>query len=251
MTLTVTCDPNSTSLISMCDEEFIKLLHIQGSSFNKQYERSQNLLHIHQLKEVQIELEGYGEELGLGDQDELGLVKYLLSHAKRLPRRQRLILSSGKLLAHTMRHVAETVSTSKVAASFTHIIKSSEPAFSVLDSRFLLGETFPMSVYLSLVPIIGGFALAAVTELNLNMTGLMRDMISNLALVFRNIFSKGAMKGKSVGGMNYYAGLSMLSHPLCHCHQGFPGVGCWLAKSSLPDWTQFHMVTTRTSTYIA
>ncbi|CAN1826282.1 Glucose-6-phosphate/phosphate translocator 2, chloroplastic [Linum perenne] len=33
---------------------------------------------------------------------------------------------------------------SKVAVSFTHIIKSGEPAFSVLVSRFLLGETFPL-----------------------------------------------------------------------------------------------------------
>lgn len=60
---------------------------------------------------------------------------------------------------------------SKVAVSFTHIIKSGEPAFSVLVSRFLLGETFPLPVYLSLLPIIGGCALAAVTELNFNMTG--------------------------------------------------------------------------------
>jgi solute carrier family 35 protein E1 len=60
---------------------------------------------------------------------------------------------------------------SKVAVSFTHIIKSGEPAFSVLVSRFLLGEMFPASVYLSLLPIIGGCALAAVTELNFNMIG--------------------------------------------------------------------------------
>ena len=60
---------------------------------------------------------------------------------------------------------------SKVAVSFTHIIKSGEPAFSVLVSRLLLGETFPVPVYLSLVPIIGGCALAAVTELNFNMIG--------------------------------------------------------------------------------
>lgn len=60
---------------------------------------------------------------------------------------------------------------SKVAVSFTHIIKSGEPAFSVLVSRFLLGETFPASVYLSLIPIIGGCGLAALTELNFNMTG--------------------------------------------------------------------------------
>lgn len=61
---------------------------------------------------------------------------------------------------------------SKVAVSFTHIIKSSEPAFSVLVSRFLLGETFPFPVYLSLVPVIGGCALSAATELDFNMTGM-------------------------------------------------------------------------------
>ncbi|KAJ1427892.1 Sugar phosphate transporter domain [Sesbania bispinosa] len=60
---------------------------------------------------------------------------------------------------------------SKIAVPFTHIIKSGDPAFSVLVSRFLLGKAFPMSVYMSLVPIIGGCALAAVTELNFNMIG--------------------------------------------------------------------------------
>ncbi|ONI13174.1 hypothetical protein PRUPE_4G207800 [Prunus persica] len=114
-------------------------------------------------------------------------------------------------VAHTIGHVAATVSMSKVAVSFTHIIKSGEPAFSVLVSRFLLGESFPTSVYLSLLPIIGGCGLAALTELNFNMIGFMGAMISNLAFVFRNIFSKRGMKGKSVSGMNYYACLSMLS----------------------------------------
>lgn len=74
-------------------------------------------------------------------------------------------------MAHTIGHVAATVSMSKVAVSFTHIIKSSEPAFSVLVSRFLLGEAFPTSVYMSLLPIIGGCALTAATELNFNLTG--------------------------------------------------------------------------------
>uniref|UniRef100_A0A6N2K8J9 Sugar phosphate transporter domain-containing protein n=1 Tax=Salix viminalis TaxID=40686 RepID=A0A6N2K8J9_SALVM len=114
-------------------------------------------------------------------------------------------------VAHTIGHVAATVSMSKVAVSFTHIIKSGEPAFSVLVSKFLLGDTFPLPVYLSLLPIIGGCALSAVTELNFNMTGFMGAMISNLAFVFRNIFSKKGMSGKSVSGMNYYACLSMLS----------------------------------------
>ncbi|XP_019082592.1 PREDICTED: glucose-6-phosphate/phosphate translocator 2, chloroplastic-like [Camelina sativa] len=74
-------------------------------------------------------------------------------------------------LAHTIGHVPATMSMSKVAMSFTHIIKSSEPAFSVLVSSLFLGEAFPLPVYLSILPIIGGCALAVVTELNFNMIG--------------------------------------------------------------------------------
>uniref|UniRef100_A0A6N2L1Q6 Sugar phosphate transporter domain-containing protein n=1 Tax=Salix viminalis TaxID=40686 RepID=A0A6N2L1Q6_SALVM len=154
-----------------------------------------------------------------------GSLMMLISWATRIAEAPKTDFEFWKTLfpvavAHTIGHVAATVSMSKVAVSFTHIIKSGEPAFSVLVSRFLLGEAFPSSVYLSLVPIIGGCALAAVTELNFNMNyeldwlsvpGFMGAMISNLAFVFRNIFSKKGMKGKSVSGMNYYACLSMLS----------------------------------------
>nr|KYP72853.1 hypothetical protein KK1_005456 [Cajanus cajan] len=145
-----------------------------------------------------------------------GSLMMLISWATRVAHVPKVNLDFWKALfpvavAHTIGHVAATVSMSKVAVSFTHIIKSGEPAFSVLVSRFLLGEAFPMPVYLSLLPIIGGCALAAVTELNFNMIGFMGAMISNLAFVFRNIFSKKGMKGMAVSGMNYYACLSMMS----------------------------------------
>ncbi|KAJ0950651.1 putative sugar phosphate transporter domain-containing protein [Helianthus annuus] len=42
----------------------------------------------------------------------------------------------GVALAHTIGHVAATISMSKVVVLFTHIIKSGEPAFSVFVSRF-------------------------------------------------------------------------------------------------------------------
>ncbi|MFS7980866.1 putative GNAT domain, sugar phosphate transporter domain-containing protein [Helianthus anomalus] len=44
-------------------------------------------------------------------------------------------------LAHKIGHVAATVSISKLAVSFTHIIKSGELVFSVLVSRFILGDS--------------------------------------------------------------------------------------------------------------
>ncbi|KAK7860005.1 glucose-6-phosphate/phosphate translocator 1 [Quercus suber] len=145
-----------------------------------------------------------------------GSLMMLISWVTRIAEAPKTDFEFWKILfpvavAHTIGHVAATVSMSKVAVSFTHIIKSGEPAFSVLVSRFLLGESFPVPVYLSLIPIIGGCALSAATELNFNMTGFMGAMISNLAFVFRNIFSKRGMKGKSVSGMNYYACLSMMS----------------------------------------
>lgn len=99
------------------------------------------------------------------------LLNILCFNLVAIPRFSQISFFFQVAVAHTIGHVAATVSMSKVAVSFTHIIKSGEPAFSVLVSRFLLGETFPAGVYLSLLPIIGGCALAAVTELNFNMTG--------------------------------------------------------------------------------
>lgn len=145
-----------------------------------------------------------------------GVAIMLLSWATRLVELPDTDLDFWKTLfpvalAHTIGHVAATVSMSKVAVSFTHIIKSSEPAVSVIVQS-LMGEQYGLNVFLSIVPIIFGCGLAALTELNFNMGGFMGAMISNLAFVFRNIFSKKGMStGKKVGGLNYYACLSIMS----------------------------------------
>lgn len=115
-------------------------------------------------------------------------------------------------ILHTIGFVAATVSLSHIAVSSHHIIKSLEPACSVIISKLFMGEDFPLAVYLSLLPVIGGCGLAAATELNFSTIGFLGAMISNVAFVFRNIASKeGMRKGKQVGGMNYYACLSMMS----------------------------------------
>ncbi|KAG8052312.1 hypothetical protein GUJ93_ZPchr0001g32796 [Zizania palustris] len=49
---------------------------------------------------------------------------------------------SPVMIAHTIGNVAATVSIAKVVISFIHIIKSGEPAFSVLVSRFFLMSTY-------------------------------------------------------------------------------------------------------------
>ncbi|GAQ87030.1 hypothetical protein KFL_003260130 [Klebsormidium nitens] len=115
-------------------------------------------------------------------------------------------------LFHVIGHVAATVSMSKVAVSFTHIIKSSEPVFNVALQALFLGQKFPAAVYLSLLPIVIGCSMAAVSELSFNAAGFWGAMISNLAFVVRGILSKEKLKDfPELGGINLYGWISILS----------------------------------------
>lgn len=55
--------------------------------------------------------------------------------------------------------------------SFTHTVKAMEPLFSVLLSAVFLGVTPTLPVLLSLVPIVGGVALASVSEYSFTWLG--------------------------------------------------------------------------------
>ncbi|GFP93913.1 xylulose 5-phosphate/phosphate translocator chloroplastic [Phtheirospermum japonicum] len=117
----------------------------------------------------------------------------------------------GPALFHTIGHISACVSFSKVAVSFTHVIKSAEPVFSVIFSTFL-GETYPLSVWLSIFPIVIGCSLAAVTEVSFNFGGLWGAMISNVGFVLRNIYSKKSLQSfKEVNGLNLYGVISIIS----------------------------------------
>lgn len=67
-----------------------------------------------------------------------------------------------------------------VAVSFTETIKSSAPLFTVLISRFMLGENTGLYVNLSLIPVMSGLALCSVNELSFNLRGFVAAMLTNL-----------------------------------------------------------------------
>ncbi|XVE90331.1 hypothetical protein DITRI_Ditri20bG0068800 [Diplodiscus trichospermus] len=122
-----------------------------------------------------------------------------------------IIALLGPALFHTIGHISACVSFSKVAVSFTHVIKSAEPVFSVVFSSFL-GETYPLKVWLSIVPIVLGCSLAAITEVSFNFEGLWGAMISNVGFVLRNIYSKKSLQNfKEVNGLNLYGWISIIS----------------------------------------
>ncbi|VVB14950.1 unnamed protein product [Arabis nemorensis] len=122
-----------------------------------------------------------------------------------------IIALLGPALFHTVGHISACVSFSKVAVSFTHVIKSAEPVFSVIFSSFL-GDSYPLAVWLSILPIVMGCSLAAVTEVSFNLGGLSGAMISNVGFVLRNIYSKRSLQSfKEIDGLNLYGCISILA----------------------------------------
>lgn len=82
-----------------------------------------------------------------------------------------------------------------VAVSFTETIKSSAPLFTVLISRFLLGEQTGLFVNLSLLPVMSGLALCSANEISFEVHGFIAAMATNLTECLQNVYSKMLISG--------------------------------------------------------
>lgn len=138
-----------------------------------------------------------------------------LSGAHPFPRplgRPFFVALLGPALFHTVGHISACVSFSKVAVSFTHVIKASEPVFSVVFSALLGVRLYPLPVWLSVLPIVAGCSLAAVTEVSFDAQGLWGALISNVGFVLRNIYSKKSLQDFAhVDALNLYGWISIVS----------------------------------------
>lgn len=118
-------------------------------------------------------------------------------------------------LCHTGVHVGAVIALGAGAVSFAHIVKASEPVVTCLFNAVLLGQTFTLPVYLTLLPIIGGVAIASMKELSFTMLALASAMLSNVSSAARGVLSKKTMSGKQIGenldAQNLYAVLTAMS----------------------------------------
>lgn len=116
-------------------------------------------------------------------------------------------------IVHTLGNLLTNVSLGKVAVSFTHTIKAMEPFFSVLLSSIFLGDAPTLPIVLSLLPVVGGVALASATEASFNWAGFISAMGSNITFQSRNVLSKkfmGQKKG-SLDNINLFSVITLMS----------------------------------------
>ncbi|KAL8158971.1 hypothetical protein V2J09_000508, partial [Rumex salicifolius] len=116
-------------------------------------------------------------------------------------------------VVHALGNLFTNLSLGKVAVSFTHTIKAMEPFFSVVLSALFLGEMPTPWVVLSLMPIVGGVALASVTEVSFNWAGFLSAMASNLTFQSRNVLSKKFMvkKEDSLDNITLFSIITVMS----------------------------------------
>ncbi|XP_065879187.1 triose phosphate/phosphate translocator, chloroplastic isoform X2 [Euphorbia lathyris] len=148
----------------------------------------------------------------------VGVVYCLGSWTVGLPKRAPI---DSKLLGvlipvavcHAIGHVTSNISFAAVAVSFTHTIKALEPFFNASASQFILGQSIPLSLWLSLAPVVLGVSMASLTELSFNWLGFISAMISNISFTYRSIYSKKAMT--DMDSTNVYAYISIIALFVC------------------------------------
>ncbi|MCO5608017.1 hypothetical protein L7F22_062220 [Adiantum nelumboides] len=142
------------------------------------------------------------------------LVSWTLGLPKRAPIDKKLLsLLTPVAFCHALGHVMSNVSFAAVAVSFTHTVKALEPFFNAAASQFILGQQIPLSLWLSLAPVVLGVSMASMTELSFNWLGFTSAMTSNIAFTYRSIYSKKAMTG--MDSTNVYAYISIIALLFC------------------------------------
>ena len=117
-------------------------------------------------------------------------------------------------ICHALTHIGAIISLGAGAVSFTHIVKAGEPAVSALLSGVFLKSYLPLPVYMTLLPVIGGVALASLGELSFSLLAFSSAMVSNVASAARGIVGKGVLKsppGKNMNAVNLYGVMTIMS----------------------------------------
>jgi len=111
-------------------------------------------------------------------------------------------------------HVLSTVAPAYGTVAFTNVVKTLEPLFTCLFSAVFLKQVFALPVYLSLLLVIFGVALASANEVSFSTISLVSGLLSNVAFAMRAISAKKLMTkpvGDNMDARNLYAVLTLVA----------------------------------------
>ncbi|CAN0455929.1 unnamed protein product [Ectocarpus sp. 12 AP-2014] len=123
----------------------------------------------------------------------IGSVIALLSWSIKIapwPRitRQDLVVLVPLGLLHAVSHLTVVLGLGAGAVSFLQTVKAAEACFTALLSYLFLGQTMPLPVYLTLLPVVAGVALTCCGQgLRFSWLALLSALVSNLTNAMRNV----------------------------------------------------------------
>lgn len=139
---------------------------------------------------------------------------------------------------HAIGHIAGIVGTSRGSVSFAQVVKSAGPIYACVLSSLVLKQAVSLRVWASLLPILGGVALATTSELTLAWAALFGAVISDVALALRNIYCKVSMEkreGSNLSAANTFALTTCLAAlfcvPLAAAAEGQFALATWRAAA--------------------
>lgn len=115
---------------------------------------------------------------------------------------------------HSLVHIGGVISMGAGAVSFTYVVKASEPAISAVLAAATGLWLLPLTVYLTLIPIIMGVAMVSVSELSFAWKAFNYAMLSSVASASRAIVGKQRIIDQDMKPLHLYYLLTILSSVL-------------------------------------
>jgi solute carrier family 35, member E1 len=144
-------------------------------------------------------------------------------------------------ISHALGNLATIYSLGSGSVSFTHVVKSAEPVFAAVLAGVVLQSYFAPQVYLTLVPIVLGVALASAKEMSFTWFGFTTAMVSNFFYQLRIILSKQIIDSGSehtkISGANLFRIVTLMAAvfllPIAVFLEGPKWLPAWRLASSV------------------
>ncbi|KAG9236145.1 triose-phosphate transporter family-domain-containing protein [Amylocarpus encephaloides] len=113
-----------------------------------------------------------------------------LRHGIRYPSREVIVTTLPLAAFQIGGHLLSSTATAKIPVSLVHTIKGLSPLFTVFAYRIIFDIRYPLTTYLSLIPLTLGVMLACSAEFRGNIFGILYAFLAAIIFVTQNIFSK-------------------------------------------------------------